>query len=145
MLAMDVEKRGKELYNTLFSDFLKGYPAELKQWWDNFGPSNWGATSEETASALAILTLQEMGAESRADDRYTWPGGLGAITGKLADLLHTKYKDRMVAGATTVGVVPEKEGVRVTYMLGGELKTVAAKAESKATPCIRSAIFPTLS
>jgi hypothetical protein len=45
MSAIDVEKRKKELFNTPFSDFLKGYPAELTQWWDNFGPSNWGATS----------------------------------------------------------------------------------------------------
>jgi oxygen-dependent protoporphyrinogen oxidase len=134
MLAIEVDKRSKELYDKPFSDFLKGYPAELKQWWDNFGPSNWGATSEESAAAVAILALQEMVEESQVDDRYTWPGGLGAITKKLADLLQPKYKDRMQAGATTVSVVSEKEEVQVTYMLGGELKTVAAKAVIMATP-----------
>ncbi|MGA8270926.1 MAG: FAD-dependent oxidoreductase [Candidatus Sulfotelmatobacter sp.] len=134
MLAIDVKKRGKELFNQPFADFVKGYPAELKQWWDNFGPSNWGATTEETAAALAIYTLQEMVEESRTDDRYTWPGGLGAITKKLADILQQKYKDRMQTGATTVSVVSEKEEVQVTYMLGGELKTVAAKAVIMATP-----------
>jgi monoamine oxidase len=40
----------------------------------------------------------------------------------------------MQAGATTVAVVSEKEEVHVTYMLGGELKTVAAKAVIMATP-----------
>jgi len=134
MLAIDVEKRGKELYNKPFSDLLKGYPAELKQWWDTFGPSNWGAASEETAAALAIENLQEMAGESRADDRYTWPGGLGAVTKKLADILQPQYKDRMQTGATTVAVVQEKEEVHVTYLLGGELKTVAAKAVIMATP-----------
>ncbi|MGB0006475.1 MAG: FAD-dependent oxidoreductase [Candidatus Sulfotelmatobacter sp.] len=134
MLALDVEKRGKELFNQPFSDFLKGYPEELKQWWDNFGPSNWGATSEATAAALAIETLQEMAQESGVDDRYTWPGGLGAITKKLAGILQTKYPDRMQAGATIVAVVPEKQEVQVTYMLGGELKTVTAKAVIMATP-----------
>ncbi len=134
MLAIDVEKRGEELFGKKFSDFLQGYPAELKQWWDNFGPSNWGATSEDTAAGLAILTLQDMDEESRADDRYTWPGGLGAITKKLAEILQPKYKDRMHTGATTVAVVSEKEEVQVTYMLGGELKTVAAKAVIMATP-----------
>jgi oxygen-dependent protoporphyrinogen oxidase len=134
MLAIDAEKRSKELFNKPFSDFLKGYPAELKQWWDNFGPSNWGAASEETAAALGIFTLQDMVGESRKDDRYTWPGGLGAITKKLADILQPKYKDRVQAGATIVAVVPEKEGVQVTYMLGGELKTVTAKAVIMATP-----------
>jgi oxygen-dependent protoporphyrinogen oxidase len=134
MLAINVEKRHTELYEKPFSDFLKGYSTELTQWWDNFGPSNWGATSEDTAAGLAISSLQEMAGESRVDDRYTWPGGLGAITKRLAEILQPKYKDRMQTGATTVAVVSEKEEVQVTYMLGGELKTVAAKAVIMATP-----------
>jgi protoporphyrinogen/coproporphyrinogen III oxidase len=134
MLAIDVKKRDKELFEKPFTDFLKGYPPELKQWWDCFGPSNWGATSEDTAAALAIETLQEMGEESRTDDRYTWPGGLGAVTKKLSDILQATHKDRMQAGATTVAVVSEKDEVQVTYMQGGELKTVAAKAVIMATP-----------
>ena len=134
MLAIDTEKRLQELFNQPFSDFLKGYPQELKQWWDNFGPSNWGATSEETAAGLAIDALQEMAEESRIDDRYTWPGGLAAITKKLAEILQPKYKERIQTSATIVAVVPEKDEVQVTYMLGGELKTVAAKAVIMATP-----------
>ena len=134
MAAINVDKRTQELYNKPLSDFLKGYPAELKEWWDTFGPSNWGATSEETAAGLAIANLQEMTAESRTDDRYTWPGGLGALTKKLADILQAKHKERMLTGATIVAVVPEKEEVQVTYMRGGELKTVAAKAVIMATP-----------
>jgi len=134
MLAIDVQKNARELFNKPFSDYMKGYPAELKQWWDGFGPSNWGAVSEETAAASGIFSLQEMAGESRADDRYTWPGGLGAITKKLAEILQAKYKDRMQTGATTVAVVNGKEEVQVTYMLGGELKTVSAKAVIMATP-----------
>lgn len=134
MLAINVEKRAAELYNQPFSDFLKGYAPELKLWWDTFGPSNWGAASEDTAAALAIENLQEMAGESRVDDRYTWPGGLGAITKKLAEILDATHKDRMIAGATTVAVVSEKEEAQVTYMLNGELKTVAAKAVIMATP-----------
>ncbi len=133
MLAIDVEKGGKEFLDKPFSDFVKGYPEELKQWWDNFGPSNWGAASEDTAASVAIFALQDMAEESAKDDRYTWPGGLGAITKKLAEILQP-HKDRMQTGATTVAVVSEKEEVQVTYMLGGELKTVAAKAVIMATP-----------
>jgi protoporphyrinogen oxidase len=134
MMAIDVEKRGRELANKAFVDFLKGYPPELKQWWDCFGPSNWGAVSEESNAALAIGTLQEMVEESHADDRYTWPGGLGAVTRKLSEILQPKYKEHMQTGATTVAVVSEKEEVHVTYMLNGELKTVAAKAVIMASP-----------
>jgi protoporphyrinogen oxidase len=135
LLAIDVAKT-KGIYDKPFSDFMKGHPAEIKQWWDCFGPSNWGATSEETTAGLGILNLQEMVEESGVDDRYTWPGGLGALTKKLADILRPKYKDRMQTGATIVAVVPEKEEVHVTYTLGGEfeLKTVAAKVVIMATP-----------
>ena len=134
MLAIDVSKVEKELFEKPFSDFMKDYPIELKEWWDNYGPSNWGAVSDETAAGLAILTLQEMVEESRRDDRYTWPGGLGAITKRLAEILEPKHKERMQTGSTTVAVVSEKEEVQVTYTIGGELKTVAAKAVIMATP-----------
>jgi protoporphyrinogen oxidase len=135
MLAIDVPKRARELFGMPFSDFLKSYSVELKQWWDNFGPSNWGAASHDTAAAIGIYSLQEMADESRRDDRYTWPGGLGALTKTLAEILQQKkYKDRMLTEATIVAVVPGKEEVQVTYMRNGELKTVSAKAVVMATP-----------
>jgi protoporphyrinogen/coproporphyrinogen III oxidase len=134
MLRIDVEKRGTELYNVPFSSFMKLYAPEVKQWWDRFGPSNWGATTDETAAALGISALQDAVAQSTFDNRYTWPGGLGAITKKLAEILQPKYGERMQTGATIVAVVPGKDDVQVTYMLGGELKTVSAKAVIMATP-----------
>jgi len=134
MLAIDVEKRGKELYNTRFSDLMKGYPEELKQWWDAYGPSNYGAESDDAAAAVGILELQSMARESHADDRYTWPGGLGAMAGKLAEILQPQYGDRMRTGATTVAVVSNKEDVQVTYIEAGQPKSVAAKAVIMATP-----------
>jgi len=133
MLAIDVLKRAKELDNLPFSDFMKGYPAEVKQWWDNYGPSNWGAATEDTAAALGIVGVQEVGAET-VPEYYTWPGGLGAITKKLAEILQPKFADRMQVGATTVAVVPDKNEVQVTYMQGAELKTVSAKTVIMATP-----------
>src|SRR5713226_6455903 len=102
ILAIDLQKRTQELFGLPFSDFMKGHPEEVKQWWDTYGPSNWGATSEETAAAIGILALQSMAGEKRNDDRYTWPGGLGAITQKLAELLQPKFAEHMRTGATTV-------------------------------------------
>jgi len=133
LLAIDLEQREQELINLPFADLLKGYPEELKQWWDNYGPSNWGATSEETSAALAVADFQELASES-GNDYYTWPGGLGAITKKLAEILQPKFADRMQAGATTVAVVQGKDDVQVTYMQGTDLKTVTAKAVIMATP-----------
>lgn len=134
LMGIDVEKHGAELYNVPFSSLMKLYAGEIKQWWDAFGPSNWGATSDETSAAVGIYALQEMVAESTSDKRATWPGGLGAITAKLAEILQPKLGDRMLTGATTVAVVPGKEDVQVTHIVGGELKTVSAKAVIMATP-----------
>ena len=89
LLAIDLEKRAKEFDRLPSADFIKGYPAEIKQWWDTYGPSNWGATSDETAAALALDDFQELAGEN-GNDYYTWPGGLGAITKKLSEILHQK-------------------------------------------------------
>ena len=134
IVAIDVEKRGRELFNLPFSELMKLYPAEIKQWWDSYGPSNYGATSEEAAAAVGILELQSMVRESHADDRYTWPGGLGAVTRKLAEILQPQYGERMRAAATTIAVVNNKEDAQVTYIEAGQPKTVTAKAVIMATP-----------
>jgi protoporphyrinogen oxidase len=133
ILAINLEKRAAELYNVPFSDFMKGYPIEVKQWWDNYGPSNWGAATEDTAAALGINEMQEIGADT-VPDFYTWPGGLGAITKKLAEILRAKFADHMQLGATTVAVVPDNNEVQITYMREGELTTVASKTVIMASP-----------
>jgi protoporphyrinogen oxidase len=134
ILAIDAPRRSRELFAAPFSNFMKGYPDEIKQWWDNYGPSNWGATTEETAAAIGIFELQYISGEKRKDDRYTWPGGLGAITRKIAEIIEPQFSQRMHLGATTIAVVPEKQSVLVTFMQGAELKTVAAKTVIMATP-----------
>lgn len=134
MLAIDLKKRYTELFNVPFSDFTKGYPIEVKQWWDNYGPSNWGAATDDTAAAIGIYEMQSIAGENRKDDRYTWPGGLGAITKKLADFLQPKFPERLQADATIVAVVPQKHSVNVTYMQDGHLKTVSARTVIMATP-----------
>jgi phytoene dehydrogenase-like protein len=134
MLAIDVRKRSQELFGLSFANFLKGYAPEVKQWWDGYGPSNWGAISEESAALLAITELQSFAGENRRDIRYTWPGGIGALSKHLAETLGARFGDRMLTGATTVAVSPQKNEVHVTYFEGGELKTVSAKAVIMATP-----------
>jgi protoporphyrinogen oxidase len=134
MQGIDIAKRQQELFSVPFSNFLKGYPEELKQWWDNYGPSNWGAASDDTAALIGIYEIQAIGGANRKDERHTWPGGLGAITKKLAETLQPRLTDRMQTGATIVAVVPDKKEVQVTYIQGAELKTVAAKAAIMASP-----------
>jgi monoamine oxidase len=128
---IDVEKRMNELDNLPFSHFLKGYAPEVKLWWDTYGPSNWGTVTQETSAYVAIDEFQDF-ANPRSDS--TWPGGLGALSAKLAETLKPKYGERMLAGATTIAVVPQGKEVQVTYIHKGELKTVAAKGVIMATP-----------
>ena len=133
MLAIDPQKRTAELATMPFSDLLKDYPDEVKQWWNTYGFSNWGATSDETAALVAVEEVHATIGEKRIE-RYTWPGGLGALTKKLAETLQAQYADRLQNGSTIVAVVPGKDDVQVTYMQGTELKTVGAKVVVMATP-----------
>ena len=133
LLKIPVQSRYRDLDNEPFSKYFQGYAPEVKAWWDGFGPSNWGARTEETAALLGIDTLQGM-APGTPDRRITWPGGLGAITQRLTRVLKPRHADRMIAGATIVAVEQQKDEARVTYMRLNELKTVAAKAVIMATP-----------
>ncbi|HEX8817690.1 MAG TPA: FAD-dependent oxidoreductase [Terriglobales bacterium] len=133
LMAINLEKRATELHNARFSDFLKPYPPQVKLWWDTFGPSNWGAVSDETSAFMGVDNLQGF-AGDEVPDFYTWPGGLGAISQKLTEILHASSPERMQSGTTIVAVVPSGKEVQVTYMQGQELKTVAAKAVIMATP-----------
>ncbi len=134
MLKIDVGKRHHELDNIAFGNMLRGYPPELKSWWDAYGPSNWGTLADETSAMAAIEEFQWFSAETRTDDRTTWPGGLGAISKRLSEILESKYRDRMLPSATTVAVSPQRHEVHVTYMHDGHLTTVAAKGVIMATP-----------
>jgi len=133
-LAIEYDKRETELYNTPATDLLKGYAPEVKLWWDGFGASSWGSRVEDSPAAAAVWQLQWMAAPNRKDDRYSWPGGIGALSQRLVDILQPKFGERMILGATTVAVSTEKSEATVTYMQGTELKTVSAKAVIMATP-----------
>ena len=134
MLAINVERRARELDNTPFSNFLQGYAPEIKAWFDAYGPSNWGSRSQEASSMVAIEEFQGFAGEKRRDERSTWPGGLGALTKRLVEKLRPSYKERMVSGATIISVRPQKSAVDVSYVRGDKISTIAAKAVIMATP-----------
>jgi oxygen-dependent protoporphyrinogen oxidase len=133
LLKISVQGRSRQLDNEPFSKYFQGYAPEVKAWWDNYGRSNWGARTEQTSALLAIDTLQSV-ASGDPDDRITWPGGLGAITQRLAEVLKPRHADRLIAGAPVVAVEQLKNEARVTYLHLNKPKTVAAKAVIMATP-----------
>ena len=66
--------------------------------------------------------------------RVTLPGGLGALSQKLVEVLQAKHRERMLWGATVTSVVPGKGVVNVTYQHNQKLITIAAKAVLMCTP-----------
>lgn len=127
ILKIKVRERVAELDSEPFTKYTAGYAPEIQQWWDGYGPSNWGATARETSAFLGIASLQDIAA-GKPDQRVILPGGLGCITHKLLEVLQPQFKERLLGNATVVSVVPEKDEVHVTYYREGKLATVAAKA-----------------
>ena len=130
--SISVVGREREVDAEPFSKYFEGYAPEVKLWWDTFGPSNWGARTEETSALLGISALKEVAGVH--DGRVTWPGGLGAITRRLVEALQPQHSERMQAGAAIVHVRRARDAAEVTYLREGQLKTVAAKAVIMATP-----------
>ncbi len=131
--GIDVEKRQAELDSEPFTKYTAGYAPEIEKWWDAYGPSNWGARTADTSAFVALETLRDVAGEE-PDPRVTLPGGLGAITKRLSEVLLLKHSERMHAGATVIRAEPQKREVNVTYLRAGKLQTVAAKAVIMATP-----------
>ncbi|MBI3664426.1 MAG: FAD-dependent oxidoreductase [Acidobacteria bacterium] len=131
--AIDVRKRHDELDSEAFSKYTVAYAPEIQQWWDTYGPSNWGARTKDSSALVCIDALQGLSSD-KADTRVTLPGGLGAITRQLAEILLPKHRDRMYDDATVIAVEPQKGEVHVTYSRKGQTETVAAKAVIMATP-----------
>jgi monoamine oxidase len=133
MLGLDIERNPKQFDSVPLSKYLGGYAPEIKEWWDAYGPSNWGANSSEASALVAISELKDM-ASDKQDARVTLPGGNGALSRRLAETLERKHGEQMIAGATIVAVEPENDEVRITYVHEGQLRALAARFVVMATP-----------
>jgi monoamine oxidase len=134
MLKLAADKNQEQFDNTPLSKYLKSYAPEVKLWWDTYGPSNYGAASDDTSTMVALDELKDMAGAAKRDTRITLPGGNATLAQKLCQTLQAKSADRMIAGATIVSVDPQKTEVRVTYFKENALHTVAAKFVVMATP-----------
>ncbi len=133
VLKMKITERMAELDALPFSKFTSAYAPQVQQWWDIFGPSNWGAATHDTSAYVGLYNAKDLfiGGDAK---RAILPGGLGCITHKLVEVLHPHYKERMLGDATVVAVVQQKDSVNVTYLRDGKLTTVSAKAVLICTP-----------
>jgi Flavin containing amine oxidoreductase len=133
MMKINLRERMTELDSEPFTKYTAAYASEVQQWWDGYGPSNWGAVCEDTSGLIGVGAMQDLVTGGDAK-RVILPGGLGCITHKLVEVLQPQYKDRLLGDATVVAVVQDKDAVRVTYLHGGKLTTVSAKVALMCTP-----------
>ncbi len=136
MKALNVDKMSDadraKLDATAFSDLIEPYGPEVKAWFDNFGPNNWGAVTEDTSGLIGAEVVEWVG--GLEENRYTWPGGLGRVSVALEEALMKTSKDKIQRNATVIQIEQKDGKVLVTYSHDDVLKTVAAKAAVMACP-----------
>ncbi|HTT64830.1 MAG TPA: FAD-dependent oxidoreductase [Bryobacteraceae bacterium] len=132
MKALKPEQHAAKLDNMVFADLLKPYEPELKLWFDNFGPNNWGADAENTSALIGATSMDWGGGLDQ--ERFTWSGGLGRISLALEQAVEKAAPGRLRKGATVIQVEQAGAKPTVSFFHGGELHTVAAKAVVVACP-----------
>lgn len=128
--GMDFEKNVDALDAKPFSDFLKGRPAPLKAFWDQFGPSNWGANTEQTSAYVGLSAARDW----FRFPHYTWEGGIGVGSKKVLDALPESARKRILTGCTVYKVARRGGKVLVSFFRDGKPHTVEARAAVMATP-----------
>jgi protoporphyrinogen oxidase len=134
MMKLDLKALVSQMDAMPFIQLLRAYSPEVTTWWNTYGPSNWGATAADTSAFVALDDFQDFANDENKDDRVTFPGGLGAISRKLAELLKASHGDHLLEAATAVAVEQTHDAATVTYVHHGEVKAVRAKAVIMATP-----------
>lgn len=132
MKALELEKNVEKLDAMTFAELLKPYGPELKAWYDNFGPNNWGADTENTSAYIGADTVNWGFGVNR--ERWTWPGGLGRISLALEAALEKSGRDRIRKRATVVRVEEAGGKVAVSYFENGEPVTVTSRVAVIACP-----------
>ena len=140
-LAIKVESNVALYDSEPLTKYLAGCPHEVTQWWDAWGPSNWGARAADTSTYVALVDFAGLAGSERKDERITLPGGNGAITHALTAKLLKEFSDRMISSAAVVAVEQQKDSVNVTYFHQGKLNTVAGKTVIMATPKFITALL----
>ncbi|MBX7113558.1 MAG: FAD-dependent oxidoreductase [Myxococcaceae bacterium] len=129
-------KKAAELDALTFSKVLEPFSVEVKQFWDSFGQSSWGATTDHTSAYVGCEAYSWAGG---ADDaRYTYPGGLSGAAVKLAAAVKAKRGESLRTGAVVTSIEVEGTGQSaraiIRWFEGDEPKAIRAKAVIVAAP-----------
>lgn len=127
---LDREADAAKLDALPFSDLFAGYDPRVQQYWDTFGPSNWGARTADTSALIGLHAAHEWA----PCERRTFEGGLGMVTRQLFASFPEDKKKRFITGAAVFAVRREGKGALVSFMKDGRPETVSAKAVVMAIP-----------
>jgi Flavin containing amine oxidoreductase len=132
MKALDAEKHAAKLDNMTFAELLKPYAPELKLWFDNFGPNNWGADTANTSALIGATSMDWGGGLDQG--RFTWSGGLGRISLALEQAIDQAAPGRLRKNATVIQIEQAAGHPTVSYFQEGKIHTAAAQAVIVACP-----------
>ena len=121
---LDRVKDAEKLDGMVFGDLFGGYDGRVRQYWDYFGPSNWGAQTQDTSALVGLNAVHEW----CPIERRTFEGGLGMVTRKLYAGFPEGQKKRFITGAAAFGVRRDGKRVNVSFMKDGKPETVTAKS-----------------
>ncbi|MBI5246301.1 MAG: FAD-dependent oxidoreductase [Elusimicrobia bacterium] len=127
---IDRTKDADKLDAMTFQDLFKGYDGRVQQYWDYFGPSNWGAQTQDTSALIGLTAVHEWA----PCKRNTYEGGLGMVTRKVFASFPDDKKKRCVTNAAVFAVRREGKRVNVSFMKDGKPETVSAKSVIMCAP-----------
>lgn len=126
MPKIDVESRKDELDKIPFSEFMKEYSSEFREWYEQLAKPY--PRTEDASAYYAILSARE-GDYAEDAGVCSFPGGLGLINLTLAQKIEEAGPGRMLTGAFVYKVRHDADGrVRATYWHNGTVTTVRARA-----------------
>ncbi len=126
----DRVKDAEKLDAMTFSDLFSGYDGRVKQYWDYFGPSNWGAQTQDTSALVGLTAVHEWA----PCKRNTFEGGLGMVSRKVFAGFPEDKKKHFLTGAAVFAVRKDGNKVNVSFMKDGRPETVAAKSVVMCVP-----------
>jgi oxygen-dependent protoporphyrinogen oxidase len=126
MPRIDCEARKQELDRVPFSEFMKEYSPEFRQWYEQIAKPY--PRTDDVSAYYAISSAQE---QDYAGDEgiCSFPGGLGLVNRTLAQKVEEAGPGRMLTGAFVYRIRHDADGrVLVTYWHNGRVSTVRARA-----------------
>lgn len=136
LLRIYASRPWPELDAIPFAELLAPYAPEVRQFWDRFGRSNWGAEAIDTSGLIGCAAYAWTGGAD--EQRLTFPGGLAGAARRLAEVVRAAHGERVITGAAVHRIEREGTGARervvVHYLRSGEPRAVRARAAIFAGP-----------